>query len=294
MTKFIYKELEPKKLDILLKTKLQISRKKSQLLIDNKQVLVNSKRAIKRGQIIKKYDKLEIISFLKEENFIIKEKQIKILYENNDFLVIDKPSGLSLEEKSSPNNPVIWNILKKQFNISNFFLVHRLDKDTTGCLIIAKNLETQKVFWDLFKNKKIQKEYLAITKGNWVNKKGIIDKNIKRIGKTNKYKVNKFGITALTKYIVLDFSKKNNISLVKLFPFTGRSHQLRVHCNYLNHSILGDKVYFQYPILEIEKQILRHQLHCQKISFFVNQKKFVFEAKIPLDMKKVIEKIKFT
>ncbi len=174
-----------------------------------------------------------------------------IIYEDGDIFVVDKSSGVEVDNvvgAAKPKNNNIISIVAKNNShipISNICLVHRLDKYTSGIVVVAKNKQCQAVLEEQFKNQSIHKEYHAIVYGEVYNDGGTINKAIgidKREPNRRKIVSQKHGgKNAITEYKVL--KKKNNHSLVQLRPKTGRTHQLRVHCAYIGHPIIGDRIY---------------------------------------------------
>lgn len=164
---------------------------------------------------------------------------MKIIYEDEYFIAIDKDAGVEVD------NNLIKLIKEKYKNIENLFLVHRIDKFTSGIVILAKDEETKKYFENAFKNRNINKIYHAIVEGNLKNNKGTIDlsigKNKKNPNKRLPLPIKEGGETAITNYKVL--KKLNGHTLLELNPITGRTHQIRVHLSYIGHPIIGDKIY---------------------------------------------------
>jgi len=198
----------------------------------------------------------------------------KLFIENNDnFVIINKPPGISVQSgtKSLRN---ILDILKstKEFNNSNPFPVHRLDKETTGLLIVAKNRKFAQLFTSLFRIRKIHKVYLGIIIGSLAKKKGIIRDDLIYY-ENNKKIISK----AITHFTVLD--SNNNYTLVKLSPETGRKHQLRKHLLMIGHPILGDNKY-RISNKHISKKS-NLMLHAYKVNFSINSTKYNFIADPP-------------
>ena len=205
--------------------------------------------------------------------------------------MINKPRGVLTHSKG---------VLNDEFTVADFFesrgakfakdtnrvgIVHRLDRETSGVIIGAKNDETAKKLQKQFSERTTKKTYLAIVKGSLNPKKAIIDLPIARNGSApSTFMVHAKGKTAQTKYEVID--ENNELSLVKLTPKTGRTHQLRVHLSYLKHPILGDKVYDK-TITKAESE-QRMFLHAQTLEITIPPKsdekdsqRMVFEAEIP-------------
>ena len=164
---------------------------------------------------------------------------MKIIYEDDYFIAIDKEAGIEVD-----NNLI--NVIKKEYTyIDNLYLVHRIDKFTSGIVILARDEETKKYFEESFKDKTINKVYHAIVQGKVEKEKGTIDISI-GIDKKNPNKriplsVKEGGESAITHYKVL--KRLNEHTLLELRPLTGRTHQIRVHLSYIGHPIIGDKIY---------------------------------------------------
>lgn len=215
-----------------------------------------------------------------------KKNNIKfdILYEDKNFLAINKPNGLAVQGgtniKESVDNYAKTNNLK---------LVHRLDKDTSGALLLAKTIETARKFADAFKNKLISKTYHAITCGMPEDYFGVINMPIKKslISGEEKMVADDAGDEAITKYKIIK-PLSDNLFLLELSPITGRKHQLRVHCAYMNSPILGDNKYSGDKSLRNTKMFL----HAYKI--IINKqvlgKEITIHAPIPEHFKKLINK----
>jgi 23S rRNA pseudouridine955/2504/2580 synthase len=173
-----------------------------------------------------------------------------IIFENDDFLAINKPNNIAVQLGTNISI-CIETLMRAYQNYTNceYKLVHRLDKDTSGVLLIAKNLAAARKLTAMFKNNEIKKTYLAVVNGK-VNRRGIIDNFIKKIlvGGEEKMKIADGGKRATTEYFplrMLDPEERFiNCTLLKLIPFTGRKHQLRLHCaEVLKSAILGDRKY---------------------------------------------------
>ena len=200
---------------------------------------------------------------------------------NENFVVINKPSGVSVQSgtKSKKN---ILDILRKtdEFSETYPYAVHRLDKETTGILIVAKNRKYAQLFTSLFRIRKIHKTYLGIVVGEIQNKKGtFIDDLFYYEGD---YKTTK---KAITHYKVLD--SNNNYSLLKLNPETGRKHQIRKQLLLHGHPILGDSKYRLNDNYKSKKSSL--MLHAQKINFSIAGTRYNFESSIPLNFEKILK-----
>ena len=221
-------------------------------------------------------------------NQIIKENEDDIIDNNDDFIVINKKSGIAVQGGTKSKKNIIDIFSKsKYFQNTKPFSVHRLDKDTSGVFIIAKNRETAKLLTSLFRLRKIYKTYLAVcngeisqTKGEWVGELVRYDGNKKIIEK------------AITKFKVID--RNNNSTLIKMNPVTGRKHQLRKQLSELDHPIYGDSKYtFNKSFKRLNKQLM---LHSYEIKFMINNKKYTYRALLPDYFKKLLitKKLKFS
>ncbi|MEI0476567.1 RluA family pseudouridine synthase [Brachyspira pulli] len=164
---------------------------------------------------------------------------MNIIYEDNYFIAVNKEAGIEVDDN-------LINIIKKEYNhFDNLYLVHRIDKFTSGIVILARDEETKKYFEDAFKNKTINKVYHAIVQGNVKKENGVIELSIgvdkKNPNRRIPLSIKEGGESAVTYYKIL--KKLNEHTLLELRPTTGRTHQIRVHLSYIGHPIIGDKIY---------------------------------------------------
>ena len=164
---------------------------------------------------------------------------MNIIYEDNCFIAVNKEAGIEVDDN-------LINIIKKEYShFDNLYLVHRIDKFTSGIVILARDEETKKYFEDAFKNKTINKVYHAIVQGNVKKENGVIELSIgvdkKNPNRRIPLSIKEGGESALTYYKIL--KKLNEHTLLELRPTTGRTHQIRVHLSYIGHPIIGDKIY---------------------------------------------------
>ena len=205
------------------------------------------------------------------KDIIIRETEKDIIENNQDFIVINKKSGLPVQGGTKIKQNLI-NILSNSnyFEDTQPYIVHRIDKDTSGVLIIAKNRKTAQQLTSLFRIRKIHKTYLALSFGQIEKTKDLIENNLIRYEKNKKIYEK-----AITSYEVID--SNSNYTLFKLKPITGRKHQIRKHLTDLNCPIVGDKKYF----INKPKKKIELMLHAYQIQFILNEKKYTFKAKIP-------------
>ena len=206
-----------------------------------------------------------------------------VFIENNEnFAVINKPAGIAVQSGTKSLKNIIDIIKKtKEFVGHQPYTVHRLDKETTGILLIAKNRKYAQLFTTLFRLRKIKKNYLGITSGKFVNKKGKFEDILYHFEGEKK-----ISSKAITYYEVLDDNK--GYSLLSLIPYTGRKHQLRKQLSIRGHFLIGDNKYRSYG--KNIKKNNKLMLHAYKISFTIDNVKYNFSAKIPKDFEYVLKK----
>ncbi len=245
-----------------------------------------NKKKVKSSQKVKTGDKLNIYNLNFEEkieqlkkkynpsNEIIKENEDLIIENNDNFVVLNKQSGISVQGGTKSKKNIIDIFAKSNlFRDEKPYSVHRLDKDTSGVFIIAKNRETAQLLTSLFRLRKVYKTYLAICNGELIlTDKGMLNDDLIRF--ENKKKIVE---KAETKYEILD--KNNNATFIQLNPITGRKHQLRKQLFNLGNSIIGDKKYNSTNNSKINNKNL--MLHSYEIKFKINEKKYTFRATPP-------------
>jgi len=189
---------------------------------------------------------------------IVPEKiDLDIIYQDKNLLVINKPAGLVVHPAGSYTKGTLANALKARF--AKFYFVHRLDKDTSGVMLVALNQTTKNWLSRLFEERKIKKTYLALLTGKVIPKEAYLDLPIKR-GKSGKFEASSGGRAARSFYRVKEYLP--GFSLVEVFPETGRTHQIRVHFKSLRHPVAGDTIYGRE-----ERGLSRQFLHAHKIEF---------------------------
>lgn len=280
---------------------MEISRGEIIRNIKNGNILVNNK-VVKPSYILKEKDYIDLE--IKTKKIEIKPNQeinFKIIFENKNFIVIDKPAGLQVHSSEKNEQDTLVNGLICQFpEIEKVGdspeirpgIVHRLDRDTSGVMIVARNQETFLELKEKFKKREIQKIYLAIVYGKLKNRTGLIDASIARASNYKKQTIAKTKTktkirSAVTEYEVLQ--ELLGYSLVKAVPKTGRTHQIRVHFSFLGHPIVGDEKYYIKGI-KLNNDVSRHLLHAKKISFELKGDKFEFESELPRDFEFFLDK----
>ena len=219
------------------------------------------------GQFLKEGDHLEIriIEFESSEQIVPAELPLDIVYEDEDLLIINKPADMPIHPSINNYDNTLANVLMWYYQQKGetfvYRCINRLDRDTTGLLIVAKNMLSGGILSDMSKKREIHREYLAIAEGE-VPQEGVIDAPIARKEESVIERCVDFekGDRAVTHYWRLDY--RNGYSLVRLKLETGRTHQIRVHMKYLGHPLTGDYLY------NPDYRILDHQaLHSWKLVF---------------------------
>ena len=281
ITYTVMPEDDKSKIKSILRQKLGISAAVlTKLKKSPKGILLNGE-AVFATQEVKCGDTIEIaLEDANSQNIVPTPMELDIIYEDEDILAVNKPWNMPTHPSQNHHDDTLANGVMHHFKGSGFTfrVITRLDKDTSGVVLIAKNKIAASKLSDKMTKGEIQKEYLAICHGTLEDENGTIDAPIQRKeGSTIMREVNPNGKPSITQYEVI--SEENDLSLVKLNPVTGRTHQLRVHLSHIEHPIYGDDMYGS----PIEGE--RCRLHCRAIGFvhpITNQKQTV-EAAIPID-----------
>jgi 23S rRNA pseudouridine1911/1915/1917 synthase len=268
-------------------------------------ILVNGKK-IKPSYTLKENDEiLSNISFEREE--IKPNPKIKLhkIYEDENILAINKPAGIQVHPDSNEKENTLVNSLVAEYpQIKNVHdgtlgaylrpgIVHRLDKDTSGVIVVAKNKKTLAELKRLFQERKMEKKYLAIVFGQMRDRKGIITKPIARAGNYRKQVIagakTKTKIRgAVTEYKVL--KNFGDYSLLEVSPRTGRMHQIRIHLFSISHPIVGDKIY-KLKNLKDDLSAKRQMLHASDLNFKLFNENHKFHAELPYDISSALSQL---
>ena len=257
-------------------------------------VKVNNKKTkssyrVQEGDEVEIYElsNLKSQKILKPLKYIPKTREINdhenyIIEDNDNFVIVNKPAGLPVQggTKSFKN---MLDILRKSKYFLNTkpYIVHRIDKDTSGILIVAKNRKFAQLFTSLFRIRKIYKTYVAITHGQVSKSINVLRDNLIYFEKNKKLTQK-----AITYLKVL--KSQENYSLLELNPITGRKHQLRKQLLNIGNPIVGDKKYF---LSSLRKSKNKHlMLHAQKIKFMINNVQYTFKANYNSDFKDHLKK----
>jgi len=234
---------------------------------------------------------------------------LNIISETKDFLVIDKPAFLIVNRSETTNNQITLqdlidakNLIDKNDQDQEFTkrsgIVHRLDKETSGVIIVAKNSNSFRSLQQQFKERKVKKSYVALVHGLLKPEEGEISVPVGRLPWNRKrFGVLSDGRPAVTNYKVISEyqnNKKEEFSLVRLFPKTGRTHQIRVHLKYINHPIFSDYIYAGRKTAREDRKILsRVFLHSEEIS--INDpssgESLTFKSGLPSELSDFLEKL---
>lgn len=291
---------------------INLSRSRVQQLLEQAMILVNQK-PVSKSYKIRPHDVIDVTLPIPEKiEMEAEDIPLNIVYEDADILVVNKPAGMVVHPAYSNWTGTMVNALLHHVrDLSGINgelrpgIVHRIDKDTSGLLLVAKHDKAHRHLSSLFKGHNIEREYWTLVWGKLKKKKGTIETFIGRSPKDRKkFAVVNEGKTAITHYELI--STYDFLSLVKLQLETGRTHQIRVHMAYLGHPVFGDKTYGgDNPNLAgIEKNkkqaqkllelMPRQALHAKTLGFIhpTSREKVVFDSELPEDFKKVMKRLK--
>lgn len=231
----------------------------------------------------------------------------KILYEDDNIFVIEKPAGIIVNQAETVINQQTiqdWTSSKliKEINkerdtdfAKRSGIIHRLDKETSGILLIAKNQSSFAFLQMQFKNRKVKKKYIALVHGLVSPKNGTINAPIARLPwNRERFGIIPQGREAVTKYQVINTYKKDKecYSLLEVTPYTGRTHQIRVHCKYIGFPVVGDSHYAGRKVSRNDRKILPRQfLHASNIEITHPKtgKIITFFSPLPQDLQKTLQ-----
>ncbi len=295
----INKELAGNRIDKVLPTLDEnLTRVMAQKLIEQENVKVNGK-SVKTSYKLNENDKVEVeIPKVKEISIKAQDISVEVLYEDNDIIVVNKPKGLVVHPANGNPDGTLVNALMKicKGTLSGIGgeirpgIVHRLDKDTSGVLIVAKNDKAHLALCEQIKNREVKKTYLALTRGIIKENEATINMPIGRsTTDRKKMAVVKTGKEAITHFKVLERFKENTLLEINLE--TGRTHQIRVHLSQIGYPIVGDMVYSNG---KNKFGVQGQMLHAWKIKFMhpITGKEMEIEAPLPPYFEDVLEKLK--
>ncbi|MGM0364920.1 MAG: RluA family pseudouridine synthase [Actinomycetota bacterium] len=293
------------RIDLYLSLKLQgFSRSRISKLIEQGKIKVNRQKTNKSYRL-KEGDHIVIAETETEPSLDLKPQKldIKVIYEDNYLLVISKPAGMVCHPGPGHSSHTLVNALLYHCSrLSNLSqnqrpgLVHRLDKDTSGLIIIAKDDSTYEHLSELFKKREVKKSYIALAMGLFAEKRGRIELPVSRSRRDRKkisVSVNR-GRDAVTLFSVLE-EYDSICSLLQIGLQTGRTHQIRVHLSYIGHPVVGDRQYGTKECLKLADKIglNRQFLHAKKLKFIhpVTRKTVEVEDRFPDDLSLSLEKL---
>jgi len=299
-------ELSGERIDKFLSKNLEdVSRSRIQKLITDGKVLVNGARVSKHHKLACGQEiSIEDLSSINTSfNIAAEEIDLKIVYEDKSILVISKEAGMLTHpapgnEKHTLVNALMYHCenLSKLSGKERAGIVHRLDKDTSGLLIAAKDENVHHRLSEMFADRKVKKTYIALAEGRFKEDRGEIKLPIGR-SRINRKKMSVAidnGRDAVTAFEVVEEFRQ--AALLNIYPRTGRTHQIRVHLNYIGHPIIADQIYGSRFSSKIAKNIglQRQFLHAAKLEFThpVTEKLMEFEDPLPKDLSESLRKLR--
>ena len=299
MKKFIVSvEDEGKRIDAYLASRNEeLSRVAIQRLIDDEKILVNKKKTkasykVQDGDLITLEEEQP-----KEVSLKAQEIPIEIIYEDKDIIVVNKPKGMVVHPANGNPDGTLVNAIMAicKDSLSGIGgelrpgIVHRLDKDTSGILVVAKNDKAHINMSEQIKEHEVEKTYIALVRGIVKENEASISMPIGRSDKDRKkMAVKKNGKGAITHFKVLERFPKHNCTLLEIKIETGRTHQIRVHLSHIGYPVIGDEVYSSG---KNEWNVKGQCLHAKSLKFKhpITNKEMFLEAKIPDYLENIIE-----
>lgn len=279
------------KLTEVLYDKMKLSGRLTRKLKRNKAIFVNDNN-ISLGSNMRRGDVVRVVMEDEANKFEPQDIPISVEYEDMDLVIINKQPNIVVHPtKGHPDNTIangLVTFIQKTGQSFKIRFINRLDRDTSGLLMIAKNPFAQQELSNQMQRNMVEKKYLAVVEGIVEKDKGTIDAPIGRAESDSIHRiVIESGQRSITHYEVLE--RYSNASLVRLTLETGRTHQIRVHMKHIGHSLIGDELYGQ-----VDKELINRQaLHAETLRFFqprTGEEKFV-KSEIPEDMKNLIAKL---
>lgn len=282
------------RIDKYLTDNTDYTRSKIQKMIENGNILVNNKQT-KDSYKLKENDRITIEEYNEEIDIEPENIPLDIYYEDEDLIVVNKPSGMVVHPAPGNYSKTLVNALMYHTNNLSTIntsirpgIVHRIDADTSGLLLVAKNDKTHNALAEAIQKKEVVREYIALVEGVIMEDTATIDAPIGR-DKNNRKKMavtSENSKDAITHIRVLDRYKDSTLIRCKLE--TGRTHQIRVHLNYIGHPVVNDPVYGYKKLIDKD---FGQMLHAEKIGFVhpTTKEYMEFTAPLPDRFKKILE-----
>jgi 23S rRNA pseudouridine1911/1915/1917 synthase len=298
---FRYSGEQPERLDKFLVTSLpEFSRARLQGLIENGHVLINAVPAKKSGQSIESGAEIEVrVPAPVPSNLVGEDIPLDIIFENDDLIVVNKPAGMVVHPAAGHDSgTLVHAVLGYDPDLEGIGgeerpgLVHRLDKETSGLIVLAKNERAHRWLQDQFRLRVVEKTYIALVDGKPPTPTGRVEASIGR-DQSHRKKMAIVsaakGREAVSEYKTLETFK--NHTLLEFHPQTGRTHQIRLHCLFLGCPIVGDSVYGK---RKFTVDIDRHFLHAFRLKILLpnETQPRTFEAALPDELARVLEDVK--
>ena len=298
---FRFEERTPGRLDKFLAGLLkEFSRSRIQGWIDEGLVDVDGRPAKKAGQLLERGFNVTVrIPPPASADLVAEEIPIDIVFENDDLIVVNKPAGMVVHPAVGHSSGTLVNaVLGHEPEIEGIGgeerpgIIHRLDKETSGLILIAKNERAHRWMQDQFRLRKVEKTYLALVDGNPPTPAGRVETFIGRDPRNRKRMANVSetrGRAAISEYKTLESFRQH--TLLEFHPLTGRTHQIRLHCAFLGCPIVGDEVYGR---RKPSIQIGRHFLHASRLRIVLPGEKEPgsFEAELPRELADLLENLR--
>ena len=297
----VFEKQEHERLDKYLTESLpEFSRSRIQGLIADGLVDVNGLAAKKAGQALESGSRLTVrIPPAVPADLVAEDIALDIVFENEDLIVVNKPAGMVVHPAAGhPSGTLVNAVLGYDPDIEGIGgeerpgVVHRLDKETSGLILLAKNERAHRWLQDQFRLRKVEKTYLALVDGKPPTPTGRVEASIGRDPKHRKRMAivsEKKGREAISEYKTLENFKSH--TLLEFHPLTGRTHQIRLHCAFLKCPIVGDGVYGR---KNHSIEIKRHFLHAHRLKIVLpgEVKPRIFEAALPEDLEQILDRLR--
>lgn len=300
----VTKDASGQRLDNFLTSRLKgLPKSRLYRIIRKGELRINKKRVkpdyrLQEGDVIR-MPPVRLAPRIEKKSLNIKLAELlekSIIFEDKQFLVLNKPSGIAVHGGSGIHLGIIEAIRLLRPQLKFLELVHRLDRDTSGCLLIAKKSSVLKEFHELLRTGQIKKTYLALVSGHWPKSLRKVDaplyKNQLQSGERI-VRVQTEGKKSLTEFSVQQYYAES--TLLSAMPITGRTHQIRVHTQFAKHPIIGDEKYGEKEFNKKMRQLgcKRLFLHASQLEFTLNPtaKTIVLTAKLPEDLNQVLKNL---